>query len=212
MAFHTRSVSASHSLSPARPTFLYAVSRIYHESPGPHSSTTLTSIASSSSPASGTMTLTATTSLAASRHIFSVLPVLKFYRGFTVTVAGMVPYAGTSFLTWGFLRAHLLPPSSQSRSTSLTKTTFVDLGIGALSGALSMTVSYPFEVVRRRMQVGGIAHPDRWMRWDETMLNIWRASGWRGFFVRLSIGYVKIIPLTAVSFTVWQWGKRALGV
>lgn len=207
MAFYTRS-SIAHSSGPSRPTFAYAVSRIYHETPA-HHSTTLTSIASSShSSGAGAATLT----LAPSRTLFSVLPILKFYRGFTVTVAGMVPYAGTSFLTWGFLRSHLLPPSSQGKPTSLTKTTLADLGIGALSGALSMTVSYPFEIIRRRMQVGGLHYPDRWMRWDETVLGIWRASGWRGFFVGLSIGYIKIIPLTAVSFTVWQSGKRILGV
>ncbi|KAJ3491520.1 hypothetical protein NLI96_g636 [Meripilus lineatus] len=177
MAFYTRS-SIAHSSGPSRPTFAYAVSRIYHETPA-HHSTTLTSIASSShSSGAGAATLT----LAPSRTLFSVLPILKFYRGFTVTVAGMVPYAGTSFLTWGFLRSHLLPPSSQGKPTSLTKTTLADLGIGALSGALSMTVSYPFEIIRRRMQVGGLHYPDRWMRWDETVLGIWRASGWRGFF------------------------------
>lgn len=209
MAFYTRSSNAPSSV-PSRPSFAYAVSRIYHETPIQH--TTLSSISASSSHPSAAATLTASTSLAASRSLFSILPVLKFYRGFTVTVAGMIPYAGTSFLTWGFLRSVLLPPSSKSQPTSLTRTTLADLGIGATSGALSMTVSYPFEVIRRRMQVGGIQHPDRWMRWDETVLGIWRASGWRGFFIGLSIGYVKIIPLTAVSFTVWQWGKRALGV
>jgi solute carrier family 25 (mitochondrial carrier protein), member 16 len=30
--------------------------------------------------------------------------------------------------------------------------------------------------------------------------------------VGLSVGYLKIVCMTAVSFAVWQSGKRALGV
>ena len=118
----------------------------------------------------------------------------------------MIPYAGTSFLVWDFLRAHLLPP----REKGSQATPLADLSIGAVSGALAQTVSYPFEVIRRRMQVGGLTQPDRWLRWGETVHTIWAAKGWRGFYVGLSIGYLKVVPMTAVSFTVWQWARRML--
>jgi len=176
MAFNTRS-----SIGGQRPNFFYAMSKIYHE----------------------TATSTSTTP---STSIFTRFPILKFYRGFSVTLTGMIPYAGTSFLTWGFLRSQFLP-SPKSKSTPIA-----DLAIGAVSGAISQTVSYPFEVIRRRMQVGGLTHPDRWLRWDETVRTIYRANGFKGFFVGLGIGYLKIIPMTAVSYAVWQWGKMVLGV
>jgi len=41
---------------------------------------------------------------------------------------------------------------------------------------------------------------------------IWTSKGWRGFYVGLSIGYLKIVPMTAVSYTVWQSVKRLLEV
>ncbi|KAI0067353.1 mitochondrial carrier [Artomyces pyxidatus] len=175
MAFQTRPTT---SLSPnIRPTFLSAARTIYHE---------------------GTPTASQT-----SRQLFHSFPVLKFYRGFTVSMVGMVPYAGTAFLTWGFLRAKLLPPGARH-------TPLADLGIGALSGALAQTVSYPFEVVRRRMQVGGLTQPDRWLRWGETVRAVWARGGFRGFYVGLSIGYLKVVPMNAVSFAVWQGMKRFL--
>jgi len=143
------------------------------------------------------------------REFFQTFPLLKFYRAFTVSLAGIVPYAGTAFLTWGYLRATLIPvgPNGRRRATPLA-----DLGIGALSGALAQTVSYPFEVVRRRMQVGGLTSPGHWLHWGETMRAIWTRGGARGFFVGLSIGYLKIIPMNAVSFAVWQGMKRLLDV
>jgi solute carrier family 25 (mitochondrial carrier protein), member 16 len=146
------------------------------------------------------------TAVSPSHLLIDRFPLLKFYRGFTVTVAGMIPYAGVSFLSWDFLRAKYLHPDR-------TKPTPVaDLAIGAISGAVAQTVSYPFEVVRRRMQVGGLTSPDRWLRWGETVSAVWRVGGWRGFYVGLGIGYLKVVPMTAVSFAVWQSMKRLLEV
>jgi len=144
------------------------------------------------------------------RDLFHAFPLLKFYRGFTVSLAGIVPYAGTAFLTWGYLRATLVPVTPDGRRPRATP--LADLGIGALSGVLAQTVSYPFEVVRRRMQVGGLTQPGRWLRWGETVRAIWMRGGAGGFFVGLGIGYLKIVPMNAVSFAVWQGMKRLLGL
>ena len=189
----TRAAGAAH-----RPSFLSIMRLIYSEGPGASASV------STSASASSTSTST----------VFARFPILKFYRGFTVSVAGMIPYAGTSFLAWGFLRSRFLPtpsPTSTSPSPARAKPTpMADLAIGAVSGALAQTVSYPFEVVRRRMQVGGLTQPDRWLRWGETVGKIHTADGWRGFYVGLSIGYLKVVPMTAVSYAVWQWARRVL--
>lgn len=192
MAFYTRSTSNGH----PKPNFLSAASEIYHEIPKtPPSSTSIA-------------------------PLFTRVPFLKFYRGFSVSLAGMIPYAGTSFLIWGALRAHFAPLHTPTRAPNSASATdvhmegrpFADLAMGAVAGAISQTVSYPFEVIRRRMQVGGLTHPDRWLRWGETVAKIWRAQGLGGFYVGLGVGYVKIVPMTAVSYAVWQWAKRVLGV
>jgi len=183
MAFHTIHSTASGS-SPARPSFLHTARFIYSE---------------------GAPQLTPSRT---TRDLFHTLPLLKFYRGFTVSLVGIVPYAGTAFLTWDYLRATLVvSPDGRPRATPMA-----DLGIGALAGALAQTVSYPFEVVRRRMQIGGLTQPGRWLRWGETVRAIWARGGPQGFFVGLSIGYLKIVPMNAVSFAVWQGMKRLLDV
>ena len=187
MAFQTR-LSENPGV-PFRPSFLGSARQIYHEGAIP------TSI---SSPQKLPVNL-----------FLARFPLLKFYRGFTVSLIGMIPYAGVSFLSWGFLRSYFLPPSKVGHKSP---TPFADLAIGATSGAIAQTASYPFEVVRRRMQVGGITRPDRWLRWNETIHTIWQASGWRGFYIGLTIGYLKVVPMTAVSFAVWQGGKRLLNV
>jgi len=150
-------------------------------------------------------------------RLLESLPLLKFYRGFSVTLLGMIPYAGTSFLVYGHLRSlfnpsqHSVPLSPEPKPKPRGKVTH-DLLAGAIAGATAQTVSYPFEVVRRRLQVGGLVRPGSWQGFGETVRMIWSRSGWRGFFVGLSIGYLKIIPMTAVSFASWEYCKSLLGI
>ena len=139
--------------------------------------------------------------------LFARFPILKFYRGFVVSLIGMVPYAGTSFLVYGYLKQRFAEQRHGQTSTVL------NLSCGAVAGAAAQTASYPFEVVRRRMQVGGILRPDRFFGFWETVQFIYSTqNGWRGFFVGLSIGYLKVVPLTAISFATWQSLKGVMGV
>jgi solute carrier family 25 protein 16 len=97
-------------------------------------------------------------------------PLLKFYRGFSVTMTGIVPYAGVSFLNWGFLLSHFVQYKPEAAFYPIA-----NLTTGAISGAIAQMVWYPFEVVRGRMQVGGIAKPER--GWKETAMDIWKIHG-----------------------------------
>ncbi|KAG6844386.1 hypothetical protein H0H87_007290 [Tephrocybe sp. NHM501043] len=159
-AHHTKSPNHPGTNSP--PTFTHAYKQIYAEHIAP--------CLSSPTPHAG--------------QYLERYPLLKFYRGFSVTLAGMIPYAGVSFLCWGFLRSHFLPPNKTGHKPP---TPVADLAIGAVSGLIAQTASYPFEIVRRRMQVGGITRPDRWLRLGETVSTVWHSGGWRGFYVGLSI-------------------------
>lgn len=144
-------------------------------------------------------------------------PLLKFYRGFTVTVMGMIPYAGTSFLVFGRCKTLLQDNFPQGNANGRRQwwwpsKTVIDLSAGALAGAISQTTAYPFEVIRRRQQIGGIIRPANMLGMSETALWIWRTSGWRGFYVGLSIGFLKVIPMTSISFAVWLGMKRSMGI
>ncbi|KAF7975440.1 hypothetical protein HWV62_9575 [Athelia sp. TMB] len=212
MAYQTRIANES-SLHRSRTSLARIVSLIYSESSTSMSSSAnkLPSLLLASSIMKSQLSFAPSTVAQTQKRLFSCFPLLKFYRGFSVTVMGMIPYAGTSFLTWGFLRSHIVqPPTASSPQPGLNP--LVNLVIGALSGAIAQTVSYPFEVVRRRMQVGGLTRPDRWLQLSETVGTVWATGGWRGFFAGLGIGYIKIVPMTAVTYTVWQEGKRVLGV
>ena len=145
---------------------------------------------------------------------------VNFYRGFTPTLAGMLPYAGMSFLTHDtvsdWLRLPALAPYTTTSNPNPSKApplvAWAQLTAGGIAGLVSQTASYPIEVIRRRMQVGGAVGDGHRLRWAETITRIWTERGWRGFWIGLSIGYVKVIPMVAVSFYVYERGKMWLGI
>ncbi|BDD55302.1 hypothetical protein MAP00_000839 [Monascus purpureus] len=154
--------------------------------------------------------------------------IANFYRGFLPTVFGMFPYAGVSFLThdtvgdWlrhPSIAEHTTIPNSEDRRSRLKSgsrrpqlTAAAELFSGAVAGMVSQTSSYPLEVLRRRMQVSGAVGDGQRFGILDTARRIWLESGFRGFWVGLTIGYIKVVPLGATSFFVYERLKWRLGI
>ncbi|KAI9683604.1 MAG: hypothetical protein M1829_004908 [Trizodia sp. TS-e1964] len=160
----------------------------------------------------------------------------NFYRGFMPTLWGMLPYAGMSFLTHDTLGdvlrhasvAHYTTQASRSTNTNTNMSTsattssssspppqllwWAQLLRGGVAGIVAQTASYPLEVLRRRMQVGGVVGDGHRLRMGETARLILRERGLRGFWVGLGIGFLKVVPMTATSFFVYERLKAALEI
>ena len=180
-------------------------SQIYHEKPpvpAPPKSEALANISVKTVPRSG---------------------LASFYRGFVPTVAGMLPYAGVSFLTHDVATDILkLPSLAPYTVTNLFSSTnsdrppvlryWAELTAGGLAGLVGQTAAYPLEVIRRRMQVGGVVGDGHRLGMGETARKVWAERGWRGFFIGLGIGYFKVVPMAAISFLTYERLKVFLGV
>ncbi|USP74563.1 Mitochondrial carrier protein LEU5 [Curvularia clavata] len=151
----------------------------------------------------------------------------NFFRGFTPTLLGMIPYAGASFLAHDLMsdlmRLPALAPYTTLPNTSREETStsthkpaqlryWAELTTGGIAGFVSQTVSYPLEVIRRRMQVGGVVGDGHRLSIPEVARRIYLERGYKGFFVGLTIGYVKVVPMVAVSFYAYERGKYYLGI
>ncbi|RPA82628.1 mitochondrial carrier protein LEU5 [Ascobolus immersus RN42] len=158
----------------------------------------------------------------------------NFYRGFLPTVLGMLPYAGVSFWTHDLigdiLRSKRAAPytvkpgyldaperatkegAGYDQNRKLPLNAWAQLFAGGVAGLTSQTASYPLEVIRRRLQVGGAVGEGRFLTIRDVAKTIWRTQGLRGFYVGLTIGYVKIIPMAAASFYVYERCKLYLGI
>ncbi|KAI2635009.1 mitochondrial carrier domain-containing protein [Xylaria nigripes] len=199
------------------PSLIGLCKQIYHEHPLPKSSPS--AVHSGSAVVRGLAGAAVSTAQAVTPHS----GIINFYRGFSMTMLGMVPYAGVSFLTHDTIgdifRSSLLrkvstlpQPANAPANKAAPLQAWAELTAGGISGAVSQTVSYPLEVIRRRMQVAGAVGDGHRLRIAETAALIFKERGISGFFVGLSIGYVKIIPLGAVSFYTYERMKTILGI
>lgn len=86
------------------------------------------------------------------------------------------------------------------------------LGLGAVAGAVAQTFAYPLDVIRRHMQVEHVRNPEgsRHMTMRKVFSSILAKDGLRGFFVGLSINYVKVAPATGLSFVTYEYMKSLL--
>ena len=62
------------------------------------------------------------------------------------------------------------------------------------------------------MQVGGVVGDGHRLTMMEVSKNIYRANGIRGFYIGLGIGYVKVVPMVATSFYVYERMKVVFGI
>jgi solute carrier family 25 protein 16 len=162
------------------------------------------------------------------------------YRGMGPTLAGILPYAGLKFYVYQAAKhSHAAsaaaaaaaegsggaPPPPRRPPILLT------LAYGAGAGLIAQTVTYPLDVVRRQMQVqglpGGAAGPAATAAalpggagpastsYSSTLDGLRRvraAGGWRALFAGVSINYMKVVPSTAIGFTVYDGLKGAMGL
>ncbi|KAG5352861.1 hypothetical protein C0989_012493 [Termitomyces sp. Mn162] len=97
------------------------------------------------------------------------------YRGLVTTSAGVAPYVGINFAAYEFLRGVVTPPGKSSVWRKLT--------CGALAGTISQTLTYPFDVLRRKMQVTGMKGGSvKYNGALDALRSIFKAEGFAGLY------------------------------
>jgi solute carrier family 25 phosphate transporter 23/24/25/41 len=84
------------------------------------------------------------------------------------------------------------------------------LACGTISSTCGQLVSYPLALIRTRLQ----AHPkhEHEVNWLRMVSNIWDEEGFRGLYRGLVPNFLKVAPAVSVSYVVYEYTRRALGV
>ncbi|KAI0793249.1 mitochondrial carrier domain-containing protein [Abortiporus biennis] len=126
------------------------------------------------------------------------------YRGLIPTAMGVAPYVGINFAAYETLRGILTPPGKSGVARKLT--------CGALAGSISQTLTYPFDVLRRKMQVTGMSSLGyQYNGALDALQSIVRTEGVLGLYRGLWPNLLKVAPSIATSFFVYELVKDLLG-
>ncbi|KAI8388185.1 mitochondrial carrier domain-containing protein [Radiomyces spectabilis] len=127
------------------------------------------------------------------------------YRGLWPTTLGVAPYVSVSFTSYEGLKPYLVTKDGQEPSA------VGRLVCGALAGTIAQTITYPLDVLRRRMQMTGMASVNYKYKgtWDATRTII-RQEGIRGMYRGMIPNYLKVAPAIGVSFVTYEWCKDLL--
>ncbi len=93
-----------------------------------------------------------------------------------------------------------------------TPDALVSLACGSVSGFVSATVTYPVDLVRRRMQLSGKGSPQVAGGFFTVMANTVRQEGvFNGLYRGIVPEYGKVIPGMAIAFFVYESVRKSLG-
>lgn len=148
----------------------------------------------------------------------------SIYRGMYPTLVGVVPYAGISFLSFGQLKR-----AAERRQVSKQHPVLINLVCGACSGLTAQCFTYPFDMVRRRLQA--LHKPEMMTEQERSFLRaattsnrfatfsitnaisfILRTEGLKGLYRGISLNFLKTAPAMSISFACYDKVRTALGV
>jgi len=140
--------------------------------------------------------------------MYNVEGLRSWFRGMWPSIQGIIPYAGVNFATYEFLKKNYAQKDEKGEVTVVGK-----LICGGISGPIGQTVAYPWDTVRRRMQIWGFAPGTEFVAQKSTtkaMIYIVQTEGLKGLFRGISLNYLKATPTVAISFAVYEVSKGYL--
>lgn len=151
------------------------------------------------------------------RHAVSTMcrseGVLTFYRGLSPTLMAVFPYAGLQFFFYNVFKKMLDPPPSAGKSGGGLRS----LVCGSGAGMISKTITYPFDLFKKRLQVGGFetarvhfGQVRSYRGLVDCMVQIAKEEGIRGFFKGLSPSLVKAALSTGFTFFWYEFFLNAM--
>lgn len=140
---------------------------------------------------------------------------LGMYRGLTASLAVAVPTFAVSFTVYGHMKDKLIKADGIFINHKNGHLSAVgSLLSGSVSGVVSSTLIFPLDVVRKRLQIGGIlqTNPGQKPSIFREIGHIYASDGVRGFYRGLLAEVLKVCPMVALTFCSFELIKDAMNI
>jgi hypothetical protein len=125
------------------------------------------------------------------------------YRGLGMSLLGFAPYNGFNFAFFYYYKNLLNQYSDRNDAINLVS--------GGLSGMTAVSITYPSDLIRRRLQLQGFDKTvPRYNGIIDCISVIMRREGLKGLYRGLFACYIKIFPTAGLQFWCIEKGKGLL--
>ncbi|KAI5066789.1 hypothetical protein GOP47_0017317 [Adiantum capillus-veneris] len=143
----------------------------------------------------------------------------ELYRGIIPALITMVPQAVASFYTYENVKNMLSEQANRQnqKSKDYLGMSAVSIAAGAAAGLVASALTYPLEVARKQISMSilphgtvGIGGAMTYNNLPQALVGIAQREGIGGFYRGFIIQACQVIPMTAISFAMYEVAKRAL--
>jgi solute carrier family 25 phosphate transporter 23/24/25/41 len=133
--------------------------------------------------------------------VFKKTPIRQLYNGLWMSILGYAPYNAFNFMFYNFFK-------KEAQKRDLHGLPF-QLASGGLSGSLAVSLTYPSDLIRRRLQLQGFDNlVPKYNGIIDCIKKIYINEGIQGFYRGLMACYIKIFPAISIQFFVYENLKK----
>lgn len=139
---------------------------------------------------------------ATARKMWAQNGLFSFYRGLSMGLVGMFPYAAIDLGTFEYLKRKLTARRVQlygGHQEDVSPGNFTLAIMGGFSGAIGASAVYPVNLLRTRLQCQGtVSHPRTYTGIVDVTRQTLQGEGVRGLFKGLTPNLLKVIPAVSI--------------
>jgi len=142
-----------------------------------------------------------------------------FYTGIGPTLFVAVPNFAISYTVYGTLKEYVLDDDLFYNLRKVDDDGDRSLGIwltllcGATSGSISAFVTFPFDTIRRRMQIQSLhLSKEECLSGRQQFMNLLREEGPKGLYRGIKPELMKVVPFVGTMFVTYEFLKKQLNL
>lgn len=130
------------------------------------------------------------------QDVFRKTPIPQLYNGLRMSLLGFAPYNSLNFMFYNYFRNNYWKEYENYADG-------YQLLYGGLAGILSVSFTYPTDLIRRRLQLQGFdTYVPKYTGINDCIKKIFKNEGIIGFYRGIGACYIKIFPAVAIQFWV----------
>ena len=80
----------------------------------------------------------------------------------------------------------------------------INFWAGGLSAQVFWITSYPADVIKQKIMTDSFGSSQRFPRWKDAAINVWRESGWRGYWRGFLPCFLRAFPANAMALFAFE--------